>query len=34
LHVLSRDASRQDKLVPSPADGKDGVHDRLVDLLT
>jgi hypothetical protein len=33
LHVLSRDPHNRDKLVPNPAAGKDGVHNRLVDLL-
>lgn len=33
LYVLSRDARDQDKLVPNRAEGKDGVQDRLVDLL-
>lgn len=33
LHVLSRDPRNQEELVPSRADGKEGVHDRLVDLL-
>ncbi|MGH3311498.1 MAG: hypothetical protein ACRDP3_13085 [Streptomyces sp.] len=34
LHVLSRDPRDQEALVPSRAEGKEGVHDRLVDLLT
>jgi hypothetical protein len=34
LHLLSRDPQDQERLVPSRAEGKDGVPDRLVDLLT
>jgi hypothetical protein len=34
LHVLSRDPRKREKLVPSRAEGKEDVHDRLVDLLT
>ncbi|MFD5779176.1 hypothetical protein [Streptomyces sp. NPDC126933] len=33
LHVLSRDPQHRDRLVPAPAGGRDGVRDRLVDLL-
>ncbi|MFD7115721.1 hypothetical protein ACFWAA_01500 [Streptomyces sp. NPDC059922] len=35
LHVLSRDPRHRDELVPAPApaDGGEGVRDRLVDLL-
>ncbi|WP_314175827.1 hypothetical protein [Streptomyces winkii] len=34
LHVLSRDPNDRERLVPSEADGKDGVQDRLAGLLT
>ncbi len=34
LHVLSRDPGNHDKLVTAPPNGRDGVHGRLVDLLT
>lgn len=33
LHVLSRDPRNRERLVPNRADGKEGVHDTLVDLL-
>jgi hypothetical protein len=33
LHVFSRAPGNRNKLVPSPSEGRDGVHDRLVDLL-
>ncbi|WP_405783162.1 hypothetical protein [Streptomyces sp. NBC_00859] len=33
LHFFSRDPHARDKLVPSPAAGKDGVQERLVELL-
>lgn len=34
LHVLSRDPRDRETLVPDRADGRDGVRDRLVGLLT
>jgi hypothetical protein len=34
LHVLSRDTGNGQKLVPGSVEGKDGVRDRLVELLT
>ncbi|MFJ5222491.1 hypothetical protein [Streptomyces sp. NPDC088400] len=34
LHLLSRDPDDKERLVPSRAEGKDGVRDRLVSLLT
>ncbi|MFC4495775.1 hypothetical protein ACFPA8_16725 [Streptomyces ovatisporus] len=34
LHVLSRDSRVRTDLAPSRAEGKEGVHDRLADLLT
>ncbi|WP_329172108.1 hypothetical protein [Streptomyces sp. NBC_01477] len=34
LHVLARDPEHPDRLVPTRLDGKDGVHDRIADLLT
>lgn len=34
LHALSRDPENRDKLVPLPPNGKNSVHDWLVDLLT
>ncbi|MFC8828388.1 hypothetical protein ACFT9I_23925 [Streptomyces sp. NPDC057137] len=33
LHLLSRDPEDRDRLVPIPAGGRDGVRDRLEDLL-
>jgi hypothetical protein len=33
LHALSRDPGDHGQLVPTPVDGRDGVHDRLVELL-
>jgi hypothetical protein len=33
LYLLSRDPHARQKLVPEPAEGKDGVHDRLAGLL-
>jgi hypothetical protein len=33
LHVLSRDPADPDVLVPTPVEGKDGVRDRLAELL-
>jgi hypothetical protein len=34
LHVLSRDTGDGQRLVPRSVEGKDGVRDRLVELLT
>lgn len=33
LHVLSRDPHHRDRLTPAPAGDRDGVRDRLADLL-
>ncbi|MYS24229.1 hypothetical protein GA0115240_16155 [Streptomyces sp. DvalAA-14] len=33
LHVLSRDPEHRERLVPTGAGGRDGVHDRLVAML-
>ncbi|MFG1811321.1 hypothetical protein [Streptomyces sp. NPDC049040] len=34
LHVFSRDPQQPDTLVPTPLEGKDGVRDRLAELLS
>jgi hypothetical protein len=33
LHTMTRNPDDRDQLVPSRTEGRDGVHDRLVDLL-
>lgn len=33
LHAMTRNPDDRDQLVPSRAEGRDGVHDRLVELL-
>jgi len=33
LHVLARDPGDRRRLVPDPVEGRDGVHDRIADLL-